>query len=509
MSKTRLDWLELISYGTAPTDTDAYQRGICFIGTSPYYWTGTAWVAFSSGGSSTTWENLYALDNTFNVSGGSGFTIAGSMANSNNVLTVTVDSSASGAAIAITQAGSGNDILGTSSTWSVSKAGAATFASETISGTAGSNIFTVTAGDLVVSDGSLTMTDADNAATFSVTNNTATTASVFVFAGSGVFTGSTTSSFFTITPSGLTTGTAVYLPVAGLTTGKALHVVGNALTSGILMNVTSSATAITGAGRLFASNHTGTTGTSGILNEFSSAATDETVILKVTASAALALGTALQVSGASITTGKGIEASDLNALTTGIGLHVASSATAITGAGRLLYVNHTGATGTSATLAEIASAANDETVVFKVTGSAALAGGKLVNLSAAALTTGTILDISDNTAATTGKAVNVVMNSADTGTRSVVYIKQDHASASGATALEVAQDGALAAIKVTSAATSTNYFKIATMNGVTLWMGNGTGANGVLSGTAGDILFNGASNKPEYCTGTTTWVALV
>lgn len=100
-------------------------------------------------------------------------------------------------------------------------------------------------------------------------------------------------------------------------------------------------------------------------------------------------------------------------------------------------------------------------------------------------------------------------NSSDTGTRSVVYIKQDHASASGATALEVAQDGALAAIKVTSAATSTNYFKIATMNGVTLWMGNGTTANGNLSGTAGDILFNGGSNKPEYCTGTTNWTALV
>lgn len=509
MSKTRLDWLELVSYSTAPTDTDAYMRGIAFVGTSPYYWTGTAWVAFGSGGGGSTWEDLYALDNTFNVSGGSGFTIAGSMANGNDVLTVTVDSSASGDAIQITQAGSGADIKGTSATWSVSKAGAATFASETISGTAGSTIFTVTAGDLVVSDGSLAITDADNAATFTVTNNTATSASVFVVAGSGVFTGSTTTSFLTITPSGMTTGTAVYLPVAGLTTGKALHVVANALTTGLVVNVTSSATAITGAGRLLAVNHTGATSTSGVLAEVSSAANDETVIFKVTSSAALALGVALQVSASSLTTGKGIDASDLNALTTGIGLHIASSATAITGAGRLLYVNHTGATGTSATLTEIASAANDETVVFKVTGSAALAAGKLVNLSAAALTTGTILDISDNTAATTGKAVNVVMNSADTGTRSVVYIKQDHASASGATALEVAQDGALAAIKVTSAATSTNYFKIATMNGVTLWMGNGTTAQGNLSGTAGDILFNGGTNKPEYCTGTTNWTALV
>ena len=62
-----------------------------------------------------------------------------------------------------------------------------------------------------------------------------------------------------------------------------------------------------------------------------------------------------------------------------------------------------------------------------------------------------------------------------------------------------------------NAVVSTNYRKLVTetATGITIWMGNGTGANGVLSGTAGDILINGATNKPEYCTGTTVWVALV
>ena len=59
--------------------------------------------------------------------------------------------------------------------------------------------------------------------------------------------------------------------------------------------------------------------------------------------------------------------------------------------------------------------------------------------------------------------------------------------------------------------TSTNYRKLFTElnTGISLWMGNGTDPNGVLSGTAWDMLINGATNKPAYCTGTTVWVNLV
>lgn len=65
-------------------------------------------------------------------------------------------------------------------------------------------------------------------------------------------------------------------------------------------------------------------------------------------------------------------------------------------------------------------------------------------------------------------------------------------------------------------ATTTNYAKqiklIFAGAGATtsiIWQGNGTDPNGVLSGTAGDILINGASNKPAYCTGGTVWVNFV
>lgn len=59
------------------------------------------------------------------------------------------------------------------------------------------------------------------------------------------------------------------------------------------------------------------------------------------------------------------------------------------------------------------------------------------------------------------------------------------------------------------ALTSTNFKKLIVLAGVTLWISDGTTANGNLSGTAGDICFNAGTNKPEYCTGTTNWTALV
>ena len=308
----------------------------------------------------------------------------------------------------------------------------------------------------------------------------------------------------------LAAGVALDLVGASVTTGTMLDVSGlDALTTGIGITVSSAATAITGVGRLFYSNHSGATSTSGILNEFASAANDETVIVKITSSAALALGTALQVSGVSITTGTAISANDLNALTTGLGLHVASSATAITGVGRLFFSNHTGATSTSGILNEFASAANDETVIVQIKSTAALALGKMLNLSGAAITTGKLFSADDADALTTGSIVSLTSNSADATARSLAYIKNDHASATGAFCLELVNDSTGSPIKTTAGAVSTNYFRVGTFNGVTLWVGNGTTANGNLSGTAGDVIFNAGTNKPEYCTGTTNWTALV
>ncbi len=63
--------------------------------------------------------------------------------------------------------------------------------------------------------------------------------------------------------------------------------------------------------------------------------------------------------------------------------------------------------------------------------------------------------------------------------------------------------------------TSTNYvkqiklvFNGAGSNDNVIWQGNGTDPNGVLACTAGDLLINGLTNKPEYCISSGVWSPL-
>lgn len=403
---------------------------------------GTATIlgaAGSGGDIIPSWDAIFQNDQAMNLGALSTFTIDRSSGD-NDVLTLTNTGGGSGDLIQITNVGTGKDINGTDGTWSFSKLGAAVFLNATIAGTAGSDSITLTAGDVQITDGSLNIVDADNAFSLKVTNDTATTASVAVIAGSGAFTGSTTTSFLTITPSGLTTGTAVYVPVAALTTGKAVHVVGNAVTSGILVHIASSAagTQLTGAGRLLKVDHTGNATGTGIVAEFNSAAADETVILKVTASAALASGSALQVSASSMTTGTAINAGDLDALTTGIGLSLASSSTTLTSGSLLrLATATTGAVATNGILSVRATGAYTST-----------SNVGLVDVLASATTAGTVVRIASSAAAqtatellrvvasgfTTGYTGNVAFfkSSSTTGAANVVAIESDNSTAGNA-----------------------------------------------------------------------------
>ncbi len=301
----------------------------------------------------------------------------------------------------------------------------------------------------------------------------------------------------TALPVDFTGAATVALPAATTIGGSAVVALGD-----ITSNSTSaSAFTVTNTGVFTGVEVVGFTAdsmTSGVLTLMSSTGT------------LITTGSLLTLTANSATTAAGLLRVNGNALTDGIAVAIASSATALTSTGRLLKVTHSGATTTSGIIAEVTSAATDETVVAKITASGVLALGKALVVSGAAVTTGSLLDISDNTAATSGTMVNLVQNSADTTARSVVFIKQDHASASGATPLEISNDNATKAlIKGTATVQSTHFYRFATINSVTIWVGDGTTANGALSGTAGDMLINGGSNKPEYCTGTTSWTALV
>src|SRR3990167_10350386 len=120
-----------------------------------------------AGSGVTTWDGLYSNDKTLTVSGTT-LTIDGTHA-SNDVLTITNTGAGSGDCIQITNVGTGNDIEGTNNTWSFTKVGDMTANMAVFAGDAGSDSITLTAGDVLISDGSIAITDADNAATFSVT----------------------------------------------------------------------------------------------------------------------------------------------------------------------------------------------------------------------------------------------------------------------------------------------------------------------------------------------------
>lgn len=258
---------------------------------------------------------------------------------------------------------------------------------------------------------------------------------------------STTATAFSVTNTGVYTGDAVVEFVAdSLNTGVAFSISTNGQTSGTAMKITSTGTIIT-------------TGS----------------LLTLTANSATTAAGLLRING--------------NALTDGKGLVIASSTTLLTSTGRLFQVSHTGNAGVNTIIAEVASAAADETVVFRVTASAALALGVALDITGALVTTGTLLDIGDADALTTGTGINLVSNSASNGTRTLLNIKNDNAAATGTTALKIVND----------APTSTNFFKIATFNTTSLWMSDGTSPDTALTATTGDILFNGDSGKAYYC----------
>jgi hypothetical protein len=366
-------------------------------------------------GGTSSWDQIYAGDQTLAIPGAT-LTFDGTHA-SNNVITITDSAAGTGHLLQITNTGTGKDINGTSGTWSFTKAGVFVAVSETLSGTAGSTVMTITAGDMVMSDGSVAITDADNAATFSVTNNSATSASMFVVAGSGTFTGNTTTSFMTLTASGLTSGTVLYIPVAAVTSGKAINVLaGTTLTSGILVNIEAAGTALTGAGRLLYVNHTGasTAGATSKIAEFATASTEDTTIVAITTTQALAGGVGLYMNTASVTTGILIRALGA-ALTTGSVFSCTDLAGLTTGHGIIL--THATSAITTGSLLEISSSGVN---------TGAGGDGTLVNLTATGQLAGSLVTI--DTIQTTGTAMSIISTGVMTTTGNLLTLTANAAT---------------------------------------------------------------------------------
>lgn len=273
------------------------------------------------------------------------------------------------------------DVTGSAAVFSVAKAGATTILGSAFATAA----LTLTSGDIVVSSGKLLVTAASNAASMAVfTNNTATSASVFAVAGSGVFTGTTTTSFVTITPSGLTTGTALYVVAVGATTSVAVvDVITAGLTSGSAMRITSSTANFTTGGKLLELN-----------------------------SVAAVAGNHLTATTTGVYTGTGMILVTAGAATTGIMISVISTTGMTTGSLIRATTSTAGALATNGAISFTAtgaftsnSAVDGGFVEVKANSTTA---GTIVNVVGSALTTGIALQISNGTSAiTTGSLVRV------------------------------------------------------------------------------------------------------
>jgi hypothetical protein len=312
----------------------------------------------------------------------------------------------------------GRDVTGGANVYTVGEDGATV-----ISGTGGSNMLTVTAGDAVLSDGSLAITDADNALSFSVTNNTVAAAPIAKFVGSGTFTGSGDNAFLWVDPSGLTTGTAMSITPDAMTTGKGLHISVDAATTGNAIEVTSTSTALT-SGQFVDVNHTvsGTTigdmtgarinyelshtytQTSGtVAHDYDDLSIKRTMVTTgaggtmTSAGALLKIETvSTQTAGTLTDTVNGIEVV-MDAQSTGDGVNITHNAV------------------TSKAL-NMTSSATTEDGVVQLTANSVNSGNAMV-IDANGLTTGTALELSSTgTIVTTGEVLNVIANSATTAT---------------------------------------------------------------------------------------------
>jgi len=421
---------------------------------------GAATYILNGGGSGvSTWDGLYLLDKTLTINSTT-LTFAGTHA-TNDVFTVT-NASGSGDCIQITNSGTGYDIEGTSGLWYVAKTGDADFLSCTvglgtadgvitslgaydlvletndgtnsskmtitdaangaitfamngtgkvvISGTTETNTsFQVTNGDAVISDGSLTITDDDNAAAVSVTT-----------------TG--TSNAITVVADSVATGNVVDINADGLTSGYALHIDSSNgasfSTGGYLEIYDGSASCFTIArygATVIAGTAVGTASLTLTTGDLSIAdgnvavtSTSTSDVFSITDDSLLA-NNALIVKGSGAFTGSttsSFVAITPTGLLTGTALYIATAAatttsicvdiTTSTTTGTVMRLVDTGVQTDAATTGVLTMVSDSATTA------GATAGRGLVSLSADALTTGTGVDITSTSITfTTGQLLNV------------------------------------------------------------------------------------------------------
>lgn len=321
----------------------------------------------------------------------------------------------------------------------------------------------------------------------------ATTINGSSVAGIGSITSSsTTAEAFGVTNTGVFTGTDVVgITANSATTGTVLLVTANGITTGHVVSITSSGTITT---------------TGDVLSVTASGATTSTGVVRVTANS-LTSGVALSLGALSaLTTGQGIKIAHTTSVIADGGslIQISSSSTDTGGAtnGTLLDIKGTGQL--AGTQVRVDSIQTTGTVMSVISTGVMTTTGNLLTLTANSATTAAGLFLVNANGLTSGSAAVIASSSADTTARNLLQVTNSGTASVGVIPVQIQNN---AVTGTGSKFVAMMSFK-QTSKTTTLWLSiDATTPNGNLTGTVGDVCFNGPSGRTFYCTGTTNWTA--
>ena len=252
----KTDQVQLVATATVPADADLVNGRLYYNTSLAAFrgYAGGAWVTLqTAAGTIVNWDDLYDNDQTLSVDSVT-MTFAGATAlAAGDVVTISAVAAVTGDCLQFSNSGTGSDVKGTSSTWSVSAAGASEFQSTvtvgslvayaagangnltvdakgtgtitlagtstgaitlttattatvslTITGSADADVLTITDGDVLMSNGKIAITNDDTDAILTMTANSVTTGNAILLTANGVTTGNMLS--LVTTDAGLTSG---------------------------------------------------------------------------------------------------------------------------------------------------------------------------------------------------------------------------------------------------------------------------------------------------------------
>ena len=425
--KSSIGWLEMINYTSAPTDVDTSRRGLAFVGGALRYYNGSTFVAVGGSGGASTWDELYDADKTLTIddttltfqvtkAGIAGLTLAG-------------NGTATGALLAFSNSGSGADVLGTSSTWQVSKAGTGTFAAligESLTGAANLVLNATSAGTIAigsVSTGTVTITPALVAVASVTITGVADTNCFVLTAGDAVITNGK------ITATNDDTDAIMTLTANAVTSGNAILLTANGVTSGSLVKLVTTSAGFSGG--FFIECNDGS-------DRFTVGVDGATTITSAVASTA-----ALAVTG--VQTSEDMVAFSSNGVTaTAHGTLKVTAAGATAAGSAVLLVTHTGTPADSTSYLavfdyETATEATNDPISVEIRGGTSV--GACLNLISKATTiTGGILNFT-NVEMTTGVGINMVGMDALTTGQGISLAHSTTVIADGGSMLRIASSG--------------------------------------------------------------------